>query len=755
MSETVFTQVNFNLKALIEFIDLGQLGLPDIQRPFVWKNVKVRDLFDSMYKGYPVGYLLFWENAQAEKIRAIGTGQKQTIPNLLIVDGQQRLTSLYAVFKSILIKRENYSEELIQIGFNPLEEKFDVADATVQKNKEYIPNISVLWSKDVDLFSLVGDYLDNLKASREVTVEQEQRIKKAITRLSNLQNYPFTALTLAASNNEEQVSDVFVRINSKGTPLNQADFILTLMSVFWDEGRHQIEHFCHDSRVPSASGPSSFNYFIKPSPDQMLRVSIGLGFKRARLKYVYSILRGKDLDTEEFSNERRVQQFEILKESQANAMNIQYWQDFFKSIRQAGFRSSKMISSNNNLLFSYIFYLMGRTQFGVEEFLLRKTIARWFFMVNISSRYTSSPETALEADLAKFREVKEAGSFVEILDRICEENLTNDFWNIKLPNDLATSSASSPSLYAYHAALNLIDAHALFSKGKVADLLDPNANAHRSAIERHHLFPKGYLKTLGIMETRDTNQIANYALVEWGDNAAISDMCPEEYLPKYLDRFSEIEIKQMYYWHAMPSQWESMNYSDFLTERRKMIARVIRDGYFRLVAGEEIATETAKTICIKSILNGNESKSIEFKSTLRMNLHTKESDPKMEHAVMKSIAAFLNSQGGVLLVGVDDSKQVLGVDIDNFLNEDKMGLHLDNLINTRLGKKHHLHVTPSFFEYNGKIVLAVDCKPAKSPAYLKDGNSEKFYIRAGLSTEELSPSQMQDYISQRFKQLSL
>ncbi|MEZ4517440.1 MAG: DUF262 domain-containing protein [Chloroflexota bacterium] len=313
MSEPLFKQVHYNLGSLIQFIDIGQIGLPDIQRPFVWPNTKVRDLFDSMYRGYPVGYLLFWQNGFTSSTQAIGTDAKQKVPSLLIVDGQQRLTSLFAVIKGVPVVRDNFSTEKIEIAFNPILERFEVSDAAIRRDPAYIPNISTLWANGADIFDLVDTYLQRLSSGREITSEDEKQIKKAISRLNNLDSFPFTALELSANLGEEEVSEVFVRVNSKGTPLNQADFILTLMSVFWDEGRKNLEDFCRDARIPSTGKPSAFNHFVKPDPDQLLRVSVGLAFKRARLQFVYSILRGKDLETGEFSEERRDQQFDTLR----------------------------------------------------------------------------------------------------------------------------------------------------------------------------------------------------------------------------------------------------------------------------------------------------------------------------------------------------------------------------------------------------------------------------------------------------------
>ncbi|MBN1573209.1 MAG: DUF262 domain-containing protein [Deltaproteobacteria bacterium] len=750
MSETVFKQVNYDLNALVKYIELGEIGLPDIQRPFVWKNAKVRDLFDSMYQGYPVGYLLFWQNGISDDARVIGIDTKQKLPRLLIVDGQQRLTSLYAVLKNIPVVRENYSTEFIHIAFNPILEKFEVADAAIRRDKSYIPDISILWNKDTDLFEIVDRYLSELKDLREVNRSEEKKIKKAISKLQSLLSFPFTALELSANISEEDVADVFVRINSKGTPLNQADFILTLMSVFWDEGRTQLEQFCREARKPLRRDVSPFNYFIQPDPDQLLRVSVGIGFKRARLRYVYSMLRGKDLETEQFSDERRVEQFEVLKKAQERVINLLYWHDFMNCILLAGFRSDSMISSKNNLLFSYILYLMGRTEYGVDEYRLRRIIARWFFMSSITGRFTGSSESAMEFDLARFREVKDADNFVNILGNACDLALTEDYWKITLPNDLATSSPRSPSLFAYNAALVLLDARVLFSKLKVSELLDPVLQGIRSVVERHHLFPKGYLGTLGIIDLRETNQIANYALVEWGDNSKIMDQSPAKYLPGMISRFGKEELSRMYHWHALPGNWEQMNYSEFLEQRRELIAQVIQEGYLTLKV-EQLGAAKDIPLSLSDIIKNGESSEVEYKSTLRVNLHTGSRDPKIELATLKTIAGFLNSNGGILTIGVADDQTPLGIDTDGFENEDKMSLHLVNLINDRIGPSKMQFIHARFEDYDSCRVMVIECSNAKSPTFVKDGSIERFYIRTGPSTTELSASQTQDYIKQRFK----
>ena len=383
---TLFKEVGYNLTTLIQQIDLGIIGLPDIQRPFVWADIKVRDLFDSMYKGYPVGYFLFWSNANIDNNRNIGTSVKQKNPNLLIVDGQQRLTSLYAVIKSQEIIRSNYTKTNIVIAFNPLEVKFEIPDATIRRNPRYFQNISRIWEDNANIIRIINDFVQNLRKTVEVNLEEEERIQNAFMRLRNLDTYPFSALELNATITEEQVADVFVRINSKGQTLNQADFILTLMSVFWDEGRRNLEEFCRLCRIPSKDSASPFNYLIDPDPDQMLRVSVGLAFRRARLQYVYSILRGKDLETGVFSTERRDSQFDVLKDAQVKSLNITNWHEFIKAIKQAGFSRHDYISSKNNLLYAYVFFLIGREDFNMNLFDLKNLISKWFFMSSITGR---------------------------------------------------------------------------------------------------------------------------------------------------------------------------------------------------------------------------------------------------------------------------------------------------------------------------------------------------------------------------------
>lgn len=592
MAHTVFKKIDYSLDKLLADIEMGEIALPDIQRPFVWTNAKVRDLFDSMYKGFPVGYFLFWASPTTKGTKGIGTDTKQHASRLLIVDGQQRLTSLYAVLKGHPVLRDDFSEEHIRIAFRPRDAEFEVANAATDRDPEFLADISRLWAKDTTRNKVQKAFFERLRATREVSEDEEEALIESIDRLYDLHNYPFTAMELAGDLDEERVAEVFVRINSKGEPLTQSDFILTLMSVFWEEGRKAMESFCRAAKQPTVQGSSSFNHFIKPDPDQLLRVSVGLGFRRARLKYGYQILRGKDLQTGEISAERREAQFQILKGSQGFVLDLQHWHEFLKVLVRAGHRSGQTINSETSLLYAYVFYLIGRRDFGVEPYALREVIARWFFMISLTKRYSGSFESDMEKDLQRLEGISTPDQFVTLLDGLIQGSLTEDFWHINLPAALATSANTSPEANAYYAALNLLDAKVLFSKMKVSELLDPATKAKKAPLERHHLFPKGFLKGEGITKVRDTNQIANFALVEWNDNIAISDDGPAIYYPAYAARFTPEEIAQMHHWHALPEGWHEMDYDEFLPKRRKLMAKVIREGFEKLKAQESVAAPT-------------------------------------------------------------------------------------------------------------------------------------------------------------------
>jgi hypothetical protein len=582
----LYKDTTYSVRSLVEDIDRGRIALPDLQRPFVWSGTQVRNLFDSMYRGYPIGYLLFWETGAESSRRNIGAESAEHAAHL-IIDGQQRTTALYSVMTGSEVLRQDYSKTRITIAFKPADETFEVANATTKKNPEYIPDISQVFAPDFKPRSAVNKFIERLGAHREVSEDEAEAIGDAFDRLRSLENADFKVIVLSSTAKVDEVSDIFVRINSAGTELNQSDFLLTLMSVYWEDGRRELERFCEATRVPRRDGrPSPFNWHLHPKPVLLLRAAVALAFRRARLDSVYTLLSGRDVPDGAERAERIKRQFERLANAQTSVLNLLHWHEFLQCLELAGYRGRKMITSENAVVFSYVMWLIGRLEFNVPIDPLRHVIARWFFMVHTTSRYSGSFETQVERELTQIAALEsgDRDGFVRLLSRLIDDRLTNDWWTVTLPGDLESSAGKSPVLSAYIAALNILDADALLSKVKVRTRLDP-AVTTKKGIERHHLFPQHHLKRdLGIADRRKINQIANMALVEWADNIAVSDRSPADYWPTQVaaNRLAAAELERHLYWHALPEDWTDMSYSDFLESRRRRMAQVIRDAFERL-----------------------------------------------------------------------------------------------------------------------------------------------------------------------------
>lgn len=750
----LFTTTNYPVNALIEDIDLGKIGLPELQRPFVWPNVNVRNLFDSLYRGYPAGFLLFWETGNDAGLKGIGTKNDKAVPKLAIVDGQQRLTALYSVIKGVEVVRANFKKERIQIAFSPLSGRFAVADAAIRKDKAYIPDISVIWQPGTKLLSFAKKFIGEFTAARELSSDELDKIEDALSLLYNIPQYQFVALELLSSVDAETIADVFVRINGEGKKLNQSDFIMTLMSVFWDQGRTDLETFSLQATRPSSAEASPFNYFIKPAPHQMLRVTVGLSLKRARLENVYSALRGRDASTGLDNPEKRDQQFLLMQEGQKAALNFANWHHFLSSLTLAGYRGEKMISSQTAIIYSYVLYLIGIRDYKLPREEVRQAIAEFFFMTALTGRYTSSPETRFESDLAIFRNLSDGPAFIAKLRELCATTLTGDYWTITLPNQLATSAARSPSRFAYQASLISLDALALYSPIKISAMSDPAIKTTKTAFEQHHLFPRGFLEATGVSDLKKINQIANFAPVEWPSNIKIGKNPPADYVPALDAALTATQRDQVYFWHALPPLWWQLPYEQFLMERRTRMAQVIHAAWKQLTGDLPDAEPT--TASIAELIAGGEGNAVEFKSTLRVNLHTGQPDDKIQIAALKSIAGFLNAKGGTLIIGVADNGDVVGLGSDGFQNKDKMALHLNNLVKDRIGDIFLPYVHADFEEYeieddkDAVEVMAIRCEKGPKAAFVKEGAAQRFFVRGPNATAELVGASITDYVKQRF-----
>lgn len=746
----IYRDIGYSLTHIIEDIRHGKIALPDIQRPFVWSNAKVRDLMDSMYRGYPVGTLMFWETGAEVGTRQIGGGTSDRAARLLIVDGQQRVTSLYAVMTGIEVLTQDFRRKRIRLAFNPVTESFEVTDAAIEKDPSFVPDITELWGGTYR--TVTRAFFQRLQEARgaEFDTKDHDDLEAKIDRVRDLKDFRFQVIELGESASEEQVAEIFVRINSEGVQLNQADFILTLMSVYWEKGRRELESFSRQCVDPAVTGPSPKNQFIDPSPDQLLRCGVGLAFGRGKLSIVYSLLRGKDLETGEVSAFRRDAQFLALDKAQQDVLKLTHWHEFLKCVERAGFRNRKMISSENALIYSYTMWLVGKTRFGLDYAPLRSIISRWFFMVHTTGRYTTSPESSIESDLRRIErlESNEGSAFVLELERIIRSNFTGDYWSISLPAALDSSSSRSPALFAYWAALNILDADALFSDVRVRDLIDRQATA-KKGIERHHLFPRAYLRDKGVTTTSTINAIANLAFVDWPENNGISDAAPQDYWPDVTRALSPQRLARQIHWHALPNAWYDLDYSDFLDRRRSRMATIVQEGF-------ESLSETNAPISvgnpIADLIAMDESQTLEFKETARWNVRAGRQDPKMEQVVLKTVAGFLNAEGGQLLIGVRDDHSVSG------LSQDYVTLKKQDRDGFELWLRQHLDVNLSVLtaklvriaieQVAGAEIARVTVAPSGKPVFakgLEGSDCNDFWVRVGNQTKQLHGDEMVGY----------
>ena len=592
MSE-IFDNIPQKLHHLITKVDSGFLGLPDLQRPFVWSDAKVRDLLDSMMRGYPIGYLMIWECPVQENNRTIGVNAHgYASPREVIIDGQQRLTSLYAIMKGQKVINAQFKPKEIVISYNPVQNKFEVANSTTKNSVEWIPNISSLFTSQSSR-RYINDFIDRLQEQRksngvELSPLEEDTISNRIDTLIGFKDYTLPVFSIKADADEEAVAEIFVRVNSGGTPLKQNDFILTLLSLYWDDGRKKIENFSKASlTATSDANATSFNSITAVNPQDVVRVVMAYAFDRARLKYGYKLLRGAQFDKKGAVDiSLREERFDTLKAKLPDVLNVHSWHEFLKCIMNAGYLSRDLILSGNAIFYTYALYLIAKHRFNAGYNENMHITSLWFFYASLTSEYAGSFESTVENHLNSIKLLTNFKEYKEFILSRVTARLTNDYFDITLlgADGLAVSSGRGNNAWnAYVASLNVLNAKILFSKSNllVSTLFTPGTDGNRKSLEKHHIFPKAYLKAQGVADNK-INQMANYAFIDWKDNMDILDDAPAKYYPIICQGKSSEDIASMEEENALPHGWENMPYDDFLVQRRKLMAAKIKQAYEKL-----------------------------------------------------------------------------------------------------------------------------------------------------------------------------
>ena len=437
-------------------------------------------------------------------------------------------------------------------------------------------------------FKFINGFIKRLSEYRdskgEVLTEAEQdTISENINAIVNLKNHTLPVFDIKANAEEEDVSEIFVRVNSGGVSLKQNDFILTLLSLYWDEGRKEIEEFSKESTFPTKGKTTSYNQITTVAAQDLIRVVMAYAFDRARLKYGYKLLRGADFDKRgAVDEELRIQRFDTLKNKLPDVLDVHSWHEYLKAIMNAGYLSGDLILSGNAIFYSYAFYLIAKHRFHASYNENMHLTSLWFYYASLVSLYTGSFESTVESHLNSIKDLTTLDEYKDFILSRVNERLTNDYFDITLVGSegLAVSGKGNNAWNAYVAALNIMDAKILFSKSNllVSKLFEPGTDGNRKSLEKHHLFPKAHLKAQGYTDAK-INQMANYAFIDWKDNMDILDDAPSIYYPIVCEGRNEEEILRMEEENALPHGWENMPYEDFLVERRKLMAVKIKQAY--------------------------------------------------------------------------------------------------------------------------------------------------------------------------------
>lgn len=546
MSTQRYSVTPHPIETLLTWVKSGEIAIPEIQRPFVWEATQVRNLLDSLYQGYPVGYLIAWRNPTVKLKDGSASAGKR-----ILIDGQQRVTALMAALLGTEVLTEDYETVQIRIAFNPQEEKFEVANPAIRKNPAWLPDVASVFDPKASMFQLVSAYCGANPGSSQDTVF------KVIERLRGIVHNHVGVIELAEDLDIETVTEIFIRVNSAGKSLSQADFAMSKIAVNETYGgnvlRKAIDYFCHLAVAPEfkakiEKGDKAFvasEFYPKmkwicdvnddiydPDYTDMLRVAFTSEFGRGKLQDLVALLSGRNFETKVYEDAIAEDSFKKLKSGILAFINETHFDRITMILRSAGFITSDLISSQNAVNFAYIVYLRGRKE-GVPAAELEKLVRRWYAMSVLRGRYSGSPESQFDFDI---RQIDSRG-VKDYVNAMIPNELPDSFWTGMLPQFMNTSSIKSPYFLCYKAAqVKLGDKGFLSSAITVRDLLLNRADVH-------HVYPRQYLKDKGL-NSGAYNQIANYVIAQSEINIAIGAKAPLVYFDELRQ---QVEGKAMKY----------------------------------------------------------------------------------------------------------------------------------------------------------------------------------------------------------------
>jgi hypothetical protein len=586
------------VETLLSWIKSGDIAIPEIQRPFVWKAAKVRDLIDSLYHGYPVGYIITWRNPDVKlKNGELSAGKK------VLIDGQQRITALTAAIVGQRVLNKNYKEINIRIAFNPLSERFEVLNNAFEKSPEWISNIHPIVNDEISITKAIRKYVkDNPDADEDLIEDRIEKLKKIKSKQVGI-------IELDASLDIDTVTEIFIRINQKGVVLSNADFVMSKIASDEAHGgnkmRKMVDYFCrllvdkdfnkhiidNDSEFAKSDYYKGIKWMAKGSDDlyvpdyiDMLRVAFTFKFSRGKFSDLVALLSGRNFETRTYEYEISEASYKKLSDGLEAFVNQTNYQRFIMILKSAGLIDSKLISSKNTLNFAYALYLKLRDE-GKGEAETQVYVKKWLVMSMLIGRYSGSAESRIDEDI---KQINEKG--IEVyFEQMEKANLGEGFWDFKIINDLETSSVNNNAYNLYLAAQVNANAPAFLSKSmKISSLIEQRGDIH-------HLFPKKYLMDNGYTQ-KVYNQVANFVYTEQASNIKVGKMPPNEYLSKIKGEItkgkneistidSETGLRENMRLNDIPAFFESathQDYKQFLIDRRRLMADKLKTYYEQL-----------------------------------------------------------------------------------------------------------------------------------------------------------------------------
>ncbi|SBT10768.1 conserved hypothetical protein [Candidatus Propionivibrio aalborgensis] len=592
MSTQRYSVTPHPIETILTWVKSGEIAIPEIQRPFVWEATKVRNLLDSLYQGYPVGYLIAWRNHTVKLKDGTTSAGKR-----ILIDGQQRVSALMASLLGIEVLNDDYETVQIRIAFNPQEESFEVANPAIQKNAAWLPDVAKVFDPATSVYQLVNGYCSANEGC------SQDKVHRIIEKLRGIVYNHVGIIELAEDLDIETVTEIFIRVNSAGSPLSQADFAMSKIAANETFGgnllRKAIDYFCHLAVAPEflgkiTKGDKAFvasEFFDKmkwianvnddiydPSYTDMLRVAFTSEFGRGKLQDLVALLSGRNFETKQYEEAIAEDSFGRLKRGILAFVNETHFDRITMILRSAGFITSKLINSQNAINFAYILYLRGRAE-NIPPADLERAVRRWYAMSVLRGRYSGSPESTFDSDI---RQIDSRG-VLAYLEAVIPNELPDSFWTGMLPQFMDTSSINSPYFLCYQAAQAKLGDKGFLSRDiTVTDLLLNRADVH-------HLYPRQHLKDLG-MSRGLYNQIANYVVAQSEINIAIGAKPPANYFKelaeqcnggakKYGGITDKAEMAANLAMNCIPASMldgEIKEFGAFLEERRKLMALKIK-----------------------------------------------------------------------------------------------------------------------------------------------------------------------------------